>query len=131
MKLLTRKEAQVGLNKENETLTENNIQLRQLEKQVIDRLNNAKANYDPEKLKALKDFEQFVVEINEKKSKLLQEVSAYEKLIEERKDTYYGLIEKQDALEDKVREVQEANRKLDLRETFVLDLEKRIRDKQI
>lgn len=131
MKLLTHKEAQIGIKKSNEELLDTNIRLREMEKQVIKRLNEAKLDYEPEKLKALKDFEQFVADLNQKKSKLLEELNAYNKLIEERKDLYYGLVSKQDLLDEKVHQVAEANKKLDLREAFIVDLEKRIRDKQI
>ena len=131
MKLLTRKEATIGLKKENDNLIGSNLRLREMEKQVIKRLNEAKLDYSPDKMKAFKDFEQFTADLMEKKSKLLKELNAYEKLIEERKEIYYGLIQKQDLLDEKVYQVAEANKKLDLREAFVADLEKRIREKQI
>ena len=131
MKLLTRKEADISIKKSNEDLIGTNIRLREMEKQVIKRLNEAKLNYEPEKLKALKDFEQFVSDITLKKSKLLEELNAYNKLIEERKDIYYGLIEKSDLLDEKVYQVAEANKKLDLREAFIVDLERKIREKQL
>lgn len=131
MKLLERKEATLGLKKDNEELLGTNIRLREMEKQVLRRLNEAKENYDPEKVKALKDFEQFVSELNEKKSQLLKELSAYQKLITERKDIYYGLVERQDELEEKIYQMDEKNKKLDLREAFVKDLEKKIRENQI
>ena|SRR3990167_4533000 len=131
MKLLTRKEATIGLKKENDNLIGSNLRLREMEKQVLKRLNEAKTNYDPEKMKALKDFEQFTADLMEKKSKLLSELNAYEKLIEERKDIYYGLVEKADALDEQVYQVKEANRKLDLREAFVSELERKIRNMQV
>ena len=131
MKLLSRKEATIGLKKENDNLIGSNLRLREMEKQVIKRLNEAKLDYSPNKMKALKDFEQFTADLMEKKSKLLKELNAYDKLIEERKEIYYGLIQKQDLLDEKVYQVAEANKKLDLREAFVADLEKRIREKQI
>src|SRR3990167_11484234 len=98
MKLLSKSEATLGLKKSNEDLLGSNLRLREIEKQVLKRLNEAKLDYDPEKVKALKDFEQFTADLMEKKSKLLSELNAYEKLIEERKDIYYGLVERQDAL---------------------------------
>ena len=131
MKLLAKKEAEIGIKKSNEELLSANIRLREMEKQVVKRLNEAKLNYDPEKVKALKDFEQFITDLNEKKSKSLQELSAYNKLIEERKELYYGLVEKQDLIEEELYKVKEANRKLDLREAFIVDLERKIREKQL
>lgn len=131
MQLLAKKEAQIGIKKDNEELIVSNIRLRGMEKQVIERLNEAKLNYDPEKMKALKDFEAFVAEINEKKSKLLAELNALDSLIEERKEIYYGLIEKQDLLEEKINQVEERERKVELREVFATDLERKIREKQV
>ena len=131
MKLLTRKEATQGLKKSNDELLGTNIRLREMEKQVLKRLNEAKANYDPEKMKALKDFEQFTADLMEKKSKLLKELNAYDKLIEERKELYYGLVEKADKLLEEEYKIEEAHKKLDLRESFIVDLERRIREKQI
>lgn len=131
MKLLAKKDAQIGIKKSNEELLNTNIRLREIEKNYLKRLNEAKLNYDPEKVKALKDFEQFVADLNERKSKLLEELNAYNKLIEERKDVYYGLIEKQDEVEEKMHEIKEANKKLGLREAFVVDLERKWREKQL
>jgi hypothetical protein len=131
MKLLAKKEARTRIAKSNEALFDNVLRLRQVEKDLLHRLNTAKTNYDPEKVKALKDFEQFVSELNQKKSALLKDLNAYEKLIEDRKEIYYGLIEKQDLLEEKRHQVEEAHRKLDLRESFIVDLERRIREKQL
>jgi hypothetical protein len=129
MKLLAKKEAEKSIKKSNEELLGSNLRLRQLEKNVLSRLNTAKLDYEPEKMKALKDFEEFVADLSQKKSKLLEEMHAYNKLIQERKDIYYGLIEKQDLLEEKIYQMNEENRKLDLRETFIRDLEQRVNQK--
>src|SRR3990167_1778856 len=117
MKLLTRKEATQGLKKSNDELLGTNIRLREMEKQVLKRLNEAKLDYDPEKMKALKDFEKFTSEIMEKKSLLLKELNAYDTLIAERKDIYYGLVEKADKLLEEEYKIKEAHKKLDLRES--------------
>lgn len=131
MKLLAKSEAKASIKKDNEELIGTNIRLREMEKKALDRLNNAKANYDPEKTQALKDFEQFTADLNEKKSRLLSELRAYDKLIEDRKEIYYGLIEKQDVLEEKLYLMGEKNKKLDLREAFITDLEKKWRERQL
>ena len=131
MKLLSKSEATLGLKKSNEDLLGSNLRLREIEKQVLKRLNEAKLDYDPEKVKALKDFEQFTADLMEKKSKLLKELNAYEKLIEERKEIFYGLVAKGDALLEEEYKIKEANKKLDLRESFITDLERKIREKQI
>ena len=131
MKLLSKSEATLGLKKSNEDLLGSNLRLREIEKQVLKRLNEAKLDYDPEKVKALKDFEQFTADLMEKKSKLLKELNAYEKLIEERKEIFYGLVAKGDALLEEEYKIKEENKKLDLRESFITDLERKIREKQI
>lgn len=131
MKLLNPTEAKMSIKKQNEDLLGSNLRLREIEKQVLKRLNEAKLDYEPEKIKALKDFEQFVADLNEKKSRLLKDINAYEKLIEERKDIYYGLVEKADKLLEEEYKIKEAHKKLDLRESFIVDLEKKWRDKQI
>jgi len=131
MKLLAHKEATISLKKSNEELLKSNFRLRDIEKNILNRLNTAKENYDPEKVKALKDYEQFIADITEKKSKLLKELKAYEKLIEERKDIYYGLIERQDELDEREYQIKESHNKLDLREAMIVDLEAKLRNKQI
>lgn len=92
---------------------------------MLTRLNTAKKNYDPEKVAALKEFDAFLADIQEKKSKLLREMKAIESIIEEKKELYYGLIAKSDALEERAHAVKESEDKLDLREAFVSQLEKK------
>lgn len=129
MKLLAQKDAKASIKKDNESLLESNLRLRRLEKNVLDRLNLAKLNYDPEKVKALEDFDRFCKEIQEKKSKLLAEYVQIEKMVETKKDIYYGLIEKQDVLLEEAYQMEEKHKKLDLRESFVVSLEQEFRNK--
>lgn len=130
MKLLSRTQAQSKLAKDNDELVETNIRLRQYEKEIITRLNTVKEDYEPDKLQKLKEFEQFAKGITAKKAKLLEELKGIEIAIEQKKDLYYALITKQDRLEERIYQANEREEKLNLRETFVSDLEEKWRMKQ-
>jgi len=129
MKLLSKKEARNRVEKENEELLEKNVRLREFHKKAIRYLNDVKEDYSDDKIKRLRDFEQFCADLQQKKHKLLIELEAVEDLIKEKKDLFYGLIEKQDALEEKIFQLQEKERKLDLRENFVEQVEEAIKEK--
>lgn len=127
MKLLPKQEADSRIKKENEELLDTNIRLHKHYKSITTKLDRLKDDYTPEKLKALKEFEDFVKEVSSKKSKLLKELRDLEQRIEDRKDVYYGLVIKQDALEEKLYEMREKESNLELRERFVVELEKKQR----
>ncbi len=131
MKLLSKTSASSLLQKQNEELIETNIRLRKYEKQITERLNTIKETYEPEKMARLKDFEEFCKDLRQKKSKLLESYNFLEKAIEKKKDIYYGLIAKQDALDEKLHNLKEQEAKLDLRVSFVTDLEKKFEEKQL
>ncbi len=130
MKLLAKDIAQSKIKKNNDELVDVNIRLRKSYAEIISRLNTAKLNYEPEKIKAYEDFERFCKELKVKKSKLLEELNMLEAEIERKKDLYYGLIAKQDQLDEKVYQINEKEKKLDLREKFILDIEQKIQNKQ-
>jgi hypothetical protein len=123
MKLLDQKQAQSNLKTQNDELIGTNIRLRRFWQEITQKLNTIRENYDPDKLKRLKDFEQFCKDLIIKKSKMLEELVSIEKQIENKKEIYYGLIAKQDKLDEYVYEIQEKEKKLKLREAFVIDLE--------
>lgn len=125
MKLLDKKTAQTNIKKDNEELVTTNIRLRKFYRDITSRLNTAKDNYEPEKIQKLKEFEKYCEEINIKKSRLLQELKGIENEIERKKDIYYGLIEKQDLLDEKIYQMNEQEKKLDLREGFIKTLEQK------
>lgn len=125
MKLLAKSSADRKIKAENDELVDRNIHLRSLEREVVDRLNTVKESYEPDKLAKLKEFELFVKDIGIRKAKLLEEIVALDTLITEKKDLYYGLITKQDALDERLVDIKEQERKLSLREAFVVDLEQR------
>lgn len=127
MKLLDRKTAQSKIQKDNDTLVESNIRLRGYYQEITKKLNIVKDSYEPDKLLKLKEFEAFVKDIQAKKSRLLQELHAIGQQVEQKKELYYALITKQDALDERLYKMNEKERKLDLREAFVVDLEQKWR----
>lgn len=130
MKLLSRPHVENRIRKENDDLISQNIRLREYERVVVERLNNAKESYEPDKVARLRDFELFVKDIVVRKAKLLEELSSIEKAVEEKKELFYGLVTKSDVLEEKRYQIEEENRKLELRQAFVVDLEQKWRNKQ-
>lgn len=131
MKLLERTEAQSKIKRDNEELILTNLRLRKLWRDMTDKLNNIRENYEPEKLKKLQEFEIFCKDILGKKAKLLEELTGIENEIKKRKDIYYGLIAKQDLLDARIEEIKDSEKKLDMREAFVGELEKKQRDLSI
>lgn len=129
MKLLDRKESQSKIKKENDELIMSNIRLRKLFKDITDKLNTIKESYEPAKLKKLQEFEVFCEEILKKKSKLLEELQGIENEIVKKKDIYYGLIAKQDLLDARIIEIKESEKKLEIREIFMQELETKWREK--
>lgn len=129
MKLLAKSTADAMLKKDNEELVDTNIRLRRFWQDITTRLNGVKDNYEPDKLRKLREFEAFVKDLIAKKATLLAELEGLETLIAQKKELYYGLINKQDALDLRLSEDAERKRTLDLREAFVVDLEQKWRAK--
>lgn len=130
MKLLAKTEAQSKVKRDNDQLIAENLRLRQFWKDITQKLNTVKESYEPDKLAKLKEFEQFAMDLMVRKAKLLEELQGIENEIIRKKDIYFGLIAKQDALDEKIYQMTEAQKKLDLRERFVVDLEQKWRAKQ-
>jgi len=128
MKLLDRKDAESKIKRDNDELIVSNIRLRKLWQDITNKLNTVRENYEPEKIKKLQEFERFCKDILEKKAKLLEELAGIEKAIKEKKEIYWGIISKQDALEEKIYQVREQERKLDMREAFIEELERKQRE---
>lgn len=125
MKLFSARDSQAKLKKENEELIDMSVRLQRYFQGLKTKLKSAKSDYEPDKVAKLMEFEMFCVEIQQKKSKLLEELNQIEQIIKDKKEVYYGLIEKQDELEERMYEVKEKERKLDLREEFVHELERK------
>ena len=130
MKLLTKNDARLQKKRENESLIESNIRLRTYWQGITKKLDTIKDSYSADKLERLADFERFCKELQVKKDKVLSELAQWQKLVEETKEIYYGLITKQDELQEVKYKIDEENKKLDLREAFVVDLEQKWRNKQ-
>lgn len=128
MKLLDQKEAQSKVKKDNDELILSNIRLRHLWQDITVKLNTIKESYQPEKLKILQEFETFCKDILGKKAKLLEELQGIENEIKKKKDLYFEIIQKQDALYEKIYQMKEQEKKLDMRELFVSELEKKQRE---
>lgn len=125
MKLLLPQEARSRLKKEEEILIGSVGRLRKQEQAATTRLQSARANYDPEIAKALKDYEFFLKDISAKKQKALKELLAVEQQLEERKEFLYGLVEKADELNEQEYQLNERENKLDLRENLIKELERK------
>lgn len=125
MKLLSPKEATSLKKKENEKVLDESVRLQKIHRALTAKLAGAKNNYDPEKAAALKDFEEFCRDMDQKRSKKLQELQAVNEAIGQKKDIYYGLIEKSDLLLEREAALNERERKLDSREAFINQIEQK------
>lgn len=125
MQLLSQKETKSKLRKEHDELIDTSVRLNTIVREKHRELNTLKRHYDPDKLQAKADFDAFCRDIQEKKSRLLQELAQIEKEIEAKKDIYFGLVAKQDALEERIYAANEREAKLNLRENFINELERK------
>jgi len=130
MKLLSKTSAKSKAKLENDALIDSSIRLKKYHQDLTTKLNNVKDNYDGDKLEKLREFEQFCKDIEVKRTKVLEELANWQKLVKETKEIYYGFIARADELQEKEYQIEEENKKLNLRETFVLDLEAKWREKQ-
>lgn len=125
MRLLQKQEAEGSLKRENADLLDDNIRLRELYGKAVERFRGMKDDYSEDKLKKLKEYESFCLELNGKKTKLLKELTEIEKAVSDRKETYYGLVAKQDALQERLYQVEQRERNLDMRENFIKEIEEK------
>ncbi len=130
MKLMSQVEARSRKKRENDALVDSNLRLKGYYNTISKKLSTIKEDYDPDKLQKLAEFERFCKDIELQRTKLLQELAGIQKLVADTKEIYYGLITKQDELFEKQYKIEEENKKLDLREAFVTDLEKKWQAKQ-
>jgi hypothetical protein len=130
MELLSKQSAQTKIKKDNEQLVDMNLRLRKYFSAIKTQFNTLKDNYEPDKVKKLEEFNRFCSDIDHKKSLKLEELSVIDAEIEKKKEIYYGLISKQDELDEKIYQLSEKERKLDLREGFVEELERKWKEKQ-
>lgn len=88
-----------------------------------------KDDYSQDKMNKQRDFNNFCTDLLSKKSELLQEYAIWEKKLEEKKDMFYELVERQDALQDKESKLNEREKTLKLREDFNKETEEQIKRK--
>lgn len=129
MKLFAKQDAHLKIKRDSEQLIEQNMRVRTNYESTIRKINTAKLSYDKDKLKAMEEFDKFIHDITLKKAKLLEELQKVQQAIDEKKELYYSLMEKQDLLEEKLYQLQEKERKLEIRESYVGELEKNFNNK--
>ena len=129
MRLLDKKTVESTIRKDNDVLVEKNVRLRTYLSDIIKKINTVKDTFEPEKAKELITFERFCADIHAKKSKLLEELTAIETEIHKKKEIYYGMISQQDALTEKLYELHQQEKRLDLRIGFVEELERKWEEK--
>jgi len=130
MKLLSQTQARSKSKLENDTLIDSSIRLRTYHKAITDKLNNLKDDYSGDKQEKLREFETFCKDLTVKREKILAELANWQKLVTDTKEIYYGFIARKDELQEKEYLINEENKKLNLREAFVVDLEVKWRNKQ-
>lgn len=131
MKLLAKTEAYNHKKKENDSLLETNLRLKKREHELRQKLATAKDDYEPEKVKKMQEFEVFCQDINFKKSQMLKELNDIQIHINSKKEIIYELVERQDEIQERLHFVEESEKKLELREKFVQDLERKWNEKQL
>jgi len=130
MKLLSLTDVKSKKKLENDALIESNIRLRSYHSTIVNKLNTIKDNYDSDKIEKLREFETYCNDIAIKREKLLEELANWQKLVADTKEIYYGFIARKDELQEKEYQIEEENKKLNLREIFINDLENKWRNKQ-
>lgn len=75
-------------------------------------------DFDADKAKKVKEYIQWCKDLQDKQSTELGNLKAYEKLVEDKKEEYYQLIELKDAIEDKILTLKEESNRLDLQVAF-------------
>ena len=80
--------------------------------------------FDADKAKKVADYQVWCEDLQKKMSKELANLKAYEKLVDEKKEEYYGLITSLDAIQDKILDKKEELGQLDLQVAFKRELVK-------
>ena len=117
MKLFTKTETLENLRNEKRFLEATNERLDKLVKQKQKLLNVEE--FDSKILAKQKELKSVEGAYITKKSELLKELRSIELLIESKKEILYGLIEKQDELDERERNISEQEEKLKLQAQFV------------
>lgn len=126
MKLLSKPELKSRLHKENEDLIETNQRLRKIYKEWLIKLNSVKNEYSKDKER--EDFDRLCLEFGRKKSELLKELSDLQERVNGKREVVDELIEKQDEIQEREYRVKEMETKLNLRESFIKQVENKMYD---
>lgn len=126
MKLFTKEEVHSGVKEDNERLKAENHHLQLVNRSLNKRLDRTRSNFSQDRVQAQQQYEEFQNEIARKKSQLLEELITIQKEIKKERDLYYGLIAKQDSLDERLHDIEERETKLKMRESYVEELEKKI-----
>jgi len=81
--------------------------------------------FDADKAKKVADYQVWCEDLQKKMSKELANFEVYKKLVEDKKEEYYGLITSLDAIQDKILDLREERDKLNLE----VELQKQILEK--
>lgn len=79
-------------------------------------------DFDADKAQKVKEYQIWCEDVQTKQGKVLAELRAYEKLLDEKKERYYELVAQQDSLEDSILDKQEESGRLELELTFKREL---------
>lgn len=97
----------------NERLIISNRKILELQKDI---------DFDTDKAKKVKDYQIWCEDLQSKIAKELSNLKAYNKLVDEKKDEYYNLVAKKDEIEDKILDLTEELKKLELQVVFKKEL---------
>ena len=78
--------------------------------------------FDADKAKKVADYQVWCEDLQNKMSKELANLKAYEKLVEDKKEEYYNLVARRDEIEDKILDRKEELGRLDLQLNFKREL---------
>ena len=71
-------------------------------------------DFDQDKAKKVKDYEVWCKDLQDKMSKELSTLKAYQKLTDDKKEEYYNIVARVDALQDKELDLKESIGRLEL-----------------
>lgn len=120
MQLFSRE--QVNLKRKNETreLSLKNDRLAKSLRKVLDL--QKEVEFDQDKAKKVKDYQVWCADLQNKMDKALGTLKSYEKLVEEKKEEIYELVERKDELEDTLLDLREEQERLDFELNFKREL---------
>ncbi len=106
MKLLSKKQAQSELKKQNDSIVYRGIQTAKEVDKFSKRLNNLKTEYERRKTEAQESFDKLVMELAKERDELLKEVEALEKRREKAMTPVNQLLEEAEAIKKQLKHDQ-------------------------